>query len=889
MSIFDRIVERYAGASVSFTEHEALGQLWAHGEDCYLREDLRFRKTPWGRWILSEAILANDTIYSDLHARERSAIALDEAVATVAGHFGRPATFCSGDPRFVLRNDQIRLSASELSDNPVVEDADPSDQFTTHLPLHTLKAAAASRPMGEWGKAARDQNVETIGWIPVNLHGRRLNERMFVAQVEGHSMDDGRSGLRDGGYAVFELWPAGSKQLLNVLVRGAFHDPETGSYAVKKYVADERDEEGQHSRVALVSLNPDKERYPDIVLDPQDDGEVAVVAKVVQALASDDFMRRPKPQRRAGRRALTGHEAMRNVGRNLAERLESFFDSTPSHSDEESGDGNELAAWSGRLVCLDPADGGVCLEVGPLGQIAPLVAKLCVVGTLRRSYLLPANARARPERVPVQPGDGPWRWEALYKNGAALSAEDATDLDLQLDALEVQAPAVDRVSVFRVDATGAGRLQSGTTLAPGQAYRLLLPPGIGLDSLGEAMQGGWRIWSIDLARTADPQTRSTIEALDLALGEPWPRLEWGLPARRWAVSPRGAEFPRFGGSDDVLVQVRGLDGEPDELAVLFLHGPGGTSKVELPHVANAAVGLGSLAVGRWACRLLHPRTDVRASTLYFDVSNAIDVAVPADCSVHVGDAALGRSDTRVFDFSQDTAATLSATAPPGWPVTLRWRVTGETVLGRCQAGEGGRVDFAQVVGPLRDHAGRAHLADVVLDFAELGRTVVRHKQTRKQDEIARQLAALWHERQGLVRRNLGSWLALQKSWFAPAIALLGYNTHELKEVAVASEHCNFGAWRLVVDKRSKGAIRHRNARLLVVTADVDATLAAESEALDDLCEELELREAVLVTDGQVWTSHRLGVRTKQQRWDLAALGDATQLEGLLAAFGENIE
>ena len=100
--------------------------------------------------------------------------------------------------------------------------------------------------------------IETLGWLRVSV-GRMLNRRMFVAQVEGKSMDDGRSGLVDGGYAVFELWPSGTRQFLNVLVRGAFSDPETGSYAVKKYVADERDEEGRHRRIALVSLNPDKE------------------------------------------------------------------------------------------------------------------------------------------------------------------------------------------------------------------------------------------------------------------------------------------------------------------------------------------------------------------------------------------------------------------------------------------------------------------------------------------------------------------------------------------------------------------------------------------------------------------------------------------------------
>ena len=130
--------------------------------------------------------------------------------------------------------------------------------------------------------------IETLGWVRVTLPGRRLNDRMFIAAVEGHSMDDGKSGLVDGGYAVFELWPSGTKQNLSVLVRGSFSDPETGNYAVKKYVADERDEYGRHNAISLVSLNPNKERYPNIELQPEDDDDITVVAKVVKALSTDE-------------------------------------------------------------------------------------------------------------------------------------------------------------------------------------------------------------------------------------------------------------------------------------------------------------------------------------------------------------------------------------------------------------------------------------------------------------------------------------------------------------------------------------------------------------------------------------------------------------------------
>jgi hypothetical protein len=292
---FDALVTRLAESPTTFSERELLEPShWSLGEDARLREDLRFRETPWGRWMLAEDLVVNDAVYRWLHAERRSSVALDAALKRAGEVFGRRCVFCADDPRFVLRHDEVHLAASELSRQPVVEDkVGDLEKYRTHLPLHSLKAAAASEPAGEWGKRAQDQVIETLGWVRVSLPGRRLNDRMFIAAIEGHSMDDGKSGLVDGGYAVFELWPSGTKQNLSVLVRGAFSDPETGNYAVKKYVADQRDAEGRHNKVSLVSLNPNKERYPNIELQPEDDDDITVVAKVVQALSTDDYERRP--------------------------------------------------------------------------------------------------------------------------------------------------------------------------------------------------------------------------------------------------------------------------------------------------------------------------------------------------------------------------------------------------------------------------------------------------------------------------------------------------------------------------------------------------------------------------------------------------------------------
>jgi len=61
---FDALVDRLTESPTTLSERELLQPShWALGEDARLREDSRFRETPWGRWMLSEDFVANDAIY----------------------------------------------------------------------------------------------------------------------------------------------------------------------------------------------------------------------------------------------------------------------------------------------------------------------------------------------------------------------------------------------------------------------------------------------------------------------------------------------------------------------------------------------------------------------------------------------------------------------------------------------------------------------------------------------------------------------------------------------------------------------------------------------------------------------------------------------------------
>ena len=58
---FDALITRLAASPTTCSERELLAAThWDLGEDARLREDHRFRQTPWARWMLAEDLVAND-------------------------------------------------------------------------------------------------------------------------------------------------------------------------------------------------------------------------------------------------------------------------------------------------------------------------------------------------------------------------------------------------------------------------------------------------------------------------------------------------------------------------------------------------------------------------------------------------------------------------------------------------------------------------------------------------------------------------------------------------------------------------------------------------------------------------------------------------------------
>ena len=361
-----------------------------------------------------------------------------------------------------------------------------------------------------------------------------------------------------------------------------------------------------------------------------------------------------------------------------------------------------------------------------------------------------------------------------------------------------------------------------------------------------------------------------LTALGLNVGEAWPRLEWALaPAAAWRTNARGESYPVFEAGTELLVNAGCVSVEEGDEAVLFLHGPAGTER--LPLSSSGLVCLGAPAAGRWVCALMHSQTSVLPASLLFEVAQDTleDVAASSSAVAHSG------------------PASLEAAAPPGWPVTLRWRVFAayEELLATIYGNEDGTVPVEGVASVIEARAARTRLADLIVDFSELGRRVLPHDGRAPLKQVRDQLTDLWQKRSGLVQSRKGAWLQLRKPWFEPVTELFGYGLEEAILLADVETPHDLTAWGLTVDERITGSITRSPSRVLVLTTDVDAVVRDHRIWIDSACSAAKVRDAI-ITDGARWTTHRKGSQQlKQQVWNLdhaIGLGSIDEMLGDLA-------
>ena len=144
------------------------------------------------------------------------------------------------------------------------------------VPFSTLTAAA-----GAWSEEQSGLNAlaeQADEWAV--LENQKLEKGMFVAQVLGQSMEPL---VPDGSYCLFRPVPAGTRQGRKLLIwHAGVTDEETGGqYTLKVYSSEKivaEDGEWQHERIIL---NPLNSVFQPLVLEPESEGEVRVIAELV--------------------------------------------------------------------------------------------------------------------------------------------------------------------------------------------------------------------------------------------------------------------------------------------------------------------------------------------------------------------------------------------------------------------------------------------------------------------------------------------------------------------------------------------------------------------------------------------------------------------------------
>lgn len=143
-------------------------------------------------------------------------------------------------------------------------------RFRTHLPRYALAVAA-----GPFLTNPEDVSAEEWIEVPPDL---RLDENMFVARIQGHSMEPR---IPDGSLCVFRRNVVGSRNGRLVLVRNS-ELADDNQYTVKRYKSTKiYTEEGfEQTRIRLESLNP---AYPSWDLDFEE-GKYQIVGEFLEVL-----------------------------------------------------------------------------------------------------------------------------------------------------------------------------------------------------------------------------------------------------------------------------------------------------------------------------------------------------------------------------------------------------------------------------------------------------------------------------------------------------------------------------------------------------------------------------------------------------------------------------
>jgi hypothetical protein len=557
--------------------------------------------------------------------------------------------------------------------------------------------------------------------------------------------------------------------------------------------------------------------------------------------------------RLAGQRDLVSAEGRERIGQRLREARQRLF---AEPSTKPPGDtGSVETSWESAFVCLEAGAGGLHLEAGPLGL--PRAVQTLVIRSGDRSWnVLASNFRSRSWRVPLPPCTEPCRW-------SAPGFDDLLEEDLRKLAQPGLPPAT--ATVFRVDALGVGRRLSGTSLTPGQLYRIIVPPALAPVELAAGqvspLDAGWRLWEFPVPSPCEAPLSELVKQLGLQVGAPAPSVRWVIiPPVAYLEVPRGESYPCFAPDPGPVLAVRGEPTSSEgELSVFLLAGSE-LHSLPLPPGGEWVVQLPQLAAGRYVLDVLHRSTAFEPVRLVFAVEQRAPANAPSRVSVRVDDEVQTPDAEGFLSHETDLAAlepsALGVEVPPLWPVDVTWDEGQRVRYGIMHAGPDGQLDAVELLARTRERRQRSSLGDLILDFGELGRAVLRHRRRADQEEFCRQLGEHVAGRAAAMAGLGGQYPLVRSLWLDPVLRLLGYEIEEVPADRLGGLSPGGLVLLLFALRREAGRVRRRLRSVLLLTpAGTDLQQASLLGTADRLCDRFELFEAIL-TDGLRWMKYR---------------------------------
>jgi hypothetical protein len=218
---------------------------------------------------------------NQIAAKNAAAMKWIEAVNNAKLHGQWAFVYCDDPSK--LRSMILEHAPLSPTNGPPFRSVTPkaSERFETCVPLTSLRAVAGR--FSEEQAGFDELATWAFEWITWDNHPH-FEPGMFVARVQGKSMEPE---VPDGAYCLFRPPRDGSRQDKRLLVwHSGIDDPVTSGHYTLKVYASEKEETSEgswhHTKILLKPVNPE---FEPIVLTPEDEGDVRLIAELHTVLS----------------------------------------------------------------------------------------------------------------------------------------------------------------------------------------------------------------------------------------------------------------------------------------------------------------------------------------------------------------------------------------------------------------------------------------------------------------------------------------------------------------------------------------------------------------------------------------------------------------------------